>query len=506
MDLINRREFIRDIGAASAAFWFLGSRNVSARADASSRPNIVVFLVDDMGWEDTSEPFYTEVTELNRRYRTPNMEALADEGVKFTQAYASALCSPTRVSLITGLNAARHRVTNWTLRKNISPDPDSKVIAIPEWNVNGLSPTPGVERTVYVKPLPEFLRKAGYRTIHVGKAHWGAKGTPGESPENLGFDVNIAGHAPGGPGSYHGEHNYSAAWRNGDRIWDVPGLEAYHGTETYLSEALTLEANKAVDAAVESKTPFFLYMSHYAVHAPWEKDDRFYQKYKDANLKDSYAVYASMVEGMDKSLGDIRANLKRHGIENDTIILFMSDNGTAKQMPLNLPLRGHKLTPYEGGIRVPMIVKWPGVTQPDSVCNEYVIIEDFFPTILEMAGVESYEQIGGTIDGISFVSLLRGETGGSEDRPLVWHFPHCYDQPPYSVIRQGDWKLIYFHFDQHYELYNIREDISEKNNLYEQRSDIADRLANALRRLLVERKALMPILKKTGQPVPLPGG
>lgn len=505
---MNRRDFLKHTGAiGTAAMLRRASVRIDAMAAAQSRPNIVLFLVDDLGWEDSSEPFYREVTELNRRYHTPNMEKLADEGVKFTQAYASAVCSPTRVSLITGLNAARHRVTNWTLRKNISPDPDRSVMTPPEWNVNGLSPVPGIERTVHVKPLPIFLREAGYRTIHVGKAHWGAEGTPGEEPRNLGFDVNIAGHAAGGPGSYHGEHNYSAAWRSAnseDRIWDVPGLDAYHGTDTNLTEALTLEANKAVDKAVMDKTPFFLYLAHYAVHAPWEEDARFIQKYKEQNLKDTDAVYASMLESMDKSLGDIRVNLKQHGIEDNTIIIFMSDNGAAKQVPLNLPLRGHKLTPYEGGIRVPMMVKWPGVTKAGTICDEAVIIEDFFPSILEMAGVQTYEQIGGKIDGLSYVPLLRGDTGMSKDRPLVWHFPHCYDQPPYSVIRQGDWKLIYFHLDQKYELYNIREDIEEKNDLHENHPDIVQRLANNLRRILIERKAQMPVLKKTGLPVPLP--
>lgn len=503
---MNRRSFLKCAGALGAAAMFPLSRlRNTAIAAAKARPNIIVFLVDDMGWEDTSEPFYKDVTELNRRYRTPSMEALADEGVKFTQAYASALCSPTRVSLVTGLNAARHRVTNWTLRKDTSPDPGSPVIRPPDWNVNGLSPVAGIERTVHVKPLPLFLREAGYRTIHVGKAHWGAKDTPGEDPRNLGFDINIAGHAAGGPGSYHGEHNYSAAWRNEDRIWDVPGLEPYHGTETYLTEALTREANKAVDQAVEAGTPFFLYMAHYAVHAPWEEDQRFCQKYRDAGLKDSEAVYASMVEGMDKSLGDIRANLKRNGIEDNTIIIFMSDNGAAKQVPLNLPLRGHKLTPYEGGIRVPMIVRWPHVTRPGSTCDEPLIIEDFFPSILEMAGARTCEQIGGIVDGVSFVPLLRGDKARSKGRPLVWHYPHCYDQPPYSVIRQGDCKLIYWHADRRYELYNILKDIGENSDLSKSKPRLVRRLANRLRSILIERGAQMPVSKETGLPIPLPG-
>ncbi len=468
-------------------------------------PNIVFFFVDDMGWQDTSEPFYTEVTDLNRRYRTPNMERLADRGMKFTQAYACALCSPTRVSLMTGLNAARHRVTNWTLRRDTSPDPEHPSLAMPNWNVNGLSPVAGVERTVHARTLPMILQEAGYRTIHVGKAHFGADGTAGEDPKNIGFDDNIAGHAGGGPGSYYAKYNFSADWRGGDRIWDVPGLEEYHGSDLYLTEALTVEANRAMEEAVSEEKPFFLYMSHYAIHAPWEKDERYYQKYRDEGLSEFEATYASMIEGMDKSLGDILSNINRLGIEDNTIVLFMTDNGAPKQAPLNKPLRGHKLKAYEGGIRVPLIVKWPGVTESESVCKQPVIIEDLFPTLLEMAGMEERIEMDRTIDGVSFVPLLKGARVGNEDRPLYWHYPHCYDQPPFSAIRRGDWKLIYFYDDQRTELYNLADDIGESQDLFDQRPDVAKELSKVLRKFLLEAEADIPTFKETGKAVPLPG-
>ncbi|MHC4581767.1 MAG: sulfatase, partial [Planctomycetota bacterium] len=426
------------------------------------------------------------------------------EGMKFTQAYACAVCSPTRVSLMTGLNAARHRVTNWTLRRNVSPDPAHKTLRMPHWNVNGLSPVHGVERTIHARTLPMFLREAGYLTIHVGKAHWGAKGTPGEDPLQLGFDIDIAGHAAGGPGSYYGKYNFSAAWRGGDRIWDIPGLEQYHGKDIYLNEALTIEANKTIEKVASENKPFYLYMSHYAIHAPWEKDERFYDKYKKAGLSDFNAAYASMIESMDKSLGDIMAHLKRLKIDSNTIIVFMSDNGAPKQAAPNRPLRGHKLTAYEGGIRVPMIVKWPGVTEPGSICSDQVIIEDIFPTLLEIAGVRHYRQIGDTIDGVSFVPLLKHKTAPVKERPLFWHFPHCYDQPPYSAIRKGDFKLIYFHNDQHFELYNLREDIGESENLAADRADVVRSLAGLLGRFLADCNADMPVIRSTGSAVPLP--
>ena len=240
-------------------------------AQESVKPNIIFFFIDDMGWQDTSVPFYKEKTKLNKIYQTPNMEQMAAEGMKFTQAYACAVCSPSRISLMTGMNAARHQVTNWTLRKDKSPDPAHKKITPPEWNMNGLNLDDTIERTVYATTLPQLLKESGYRTIHVGKAHFGAAGTPGEDPLNLGFDVNIAGHAAGGPGSYYGKYNFSAKWRNGDKIWDIPGLEAYHGQDIYLTEALTIEANKEIDKAVRDSTPFYLYMSHYAIHAPWKR-------------------------------------------------------------------------------------------------------------------------------------------------------------------------------------------------------------------------------------------
>lgn len=221
---------------------------------------------------------------------------------------------------MTGLNAARHRVTNWTLNKNASNDRSHPALAFPAWNVNGLSPQPGIERTVHVRALPAFLREVGYRTIHVGKAHFGAVGTPGSDPRNIGFDVNIGGHAAGGPGSFLGTENFSAAWRNGDRVWDVPHLEPYHEKDVFLTEALTIAANQAVNQALAEGRPFFLYMAHYAVHVPFAVDPRFYQPYRDAGLDHTESMYAAMVEGMDKSLGDILANVERHGLSERTII------------------------------------------------------------------------------------------------------------------------------------------------------------------------------------------
>ena len=201
-------------------------------ADTDKRPNIILFMVDDMGWQDTSLPFWTEKTHYNEAYETPNMERLAKQGVMFTQAYASSVSSPTRCSLFTGANAARHRVTNWTLQKNTSTDrPDDKLTP-PDWNVNGISQVGGTSHTFVGTSFVQLLKNNGYHTIHCGKGHFGAIDTPGESPNHFGFDVNISGHAAGGLASYLGEENYGHT-KDGKptSLMSVPGLEKYWGTE-----------------------------------------------------------------------------------------------------------------------------------------------------------------------------------------------------------------------------------------------------------------------------------
>jgi arylsulfatase A-like enzyme len=482
-------------------------------AEESAHPNIVLFLVDDMGWQDTSVPFHTETTDFNRRYRTPNMERLAAAGMKFIQAYACSVCSPTRISLMTGLNAARHRVTNWTLRKNATNDRKHRTLEFPKWNVNGLSPVAGIERTIHAKALPAYLREAGYRTIHAGKAHFGAIGTPGADPRAIGFDVNVGGHAAGGPGSFLGTQNFSAVWRKGDKVWDVPGLQKYHGQDVFLTEALTREANRAVDQAVADRQPFFLYLAHYAVHVPFAEDRRFYESYREAGLDHTEAMYAAMVEGMDKSLGDVLANVKRHGLERNTVVLFMSDNGGLSahgrggpRHSHNKPLSSGKGSAHEGGVRVPMIVHWPGVTKAASICAQPVIIEDFFPTVLELAGITGAKQIGGKMDGRSFTRLLRGGSDQvRESRPLIWHFPNNWGpQGPgigaSSAIRQGDWKLIHYYEDRRFELFNLADDLGEQANLAAARPEIRQRLAKNLGGYLQSVGAQFPIDRKTGRP------
>ena len=478
-------------------------------------PNIVLFLVDDMGWQDTSVPFWTEKTAFNAFYSTPNMERLAKEGMKFTQAYATPVCSPTRVSLMTGMNAARHRVTNWTLEKDsikgMEKNHDSLIF--PEWNVNGLSPVTGDSKAVHAMPLAQALQDVGYFTIHSGKAHLGAIGTLGEDPLNLGFNINIAGHAAGAPESYLGTENFGNG-KEGKEIWAVPGLEKYHGKDIFLTEAITQEALIAMDSAVVGEQPFFLYMSHYAIHTPIMGDDRYLQKYLDKGIDSTEAKYASMIEGMDKSLGDIMNYLERKKIDDNTIILFMSDNGGLSAHARggdphthNAPLSSGKGSMHEGGIREPMLVKWPEITKPESISAHQVIIEDFYPTILEMAGIDSLNTVQ-KVDGQSFAPVLKGETYDGV-RPLFWHYPNEWGPSgpgigAASTVRKGDWKFIYYHADRRMELFNLEEDIGETKNLMAANKEKAVELASSLTNHLKSVNAQMPTDKETGKIVEYP--
>ena len=485
--------------------------------EPDNRPNILLFMVDDMGWQDTSLPFWTEKTPLNERYHTPNMERLAGEGKMFTQAYASSVSSPTRVSLMTGMNASRHRVTNWTLHKNTSPDRKSEILEFPAWNVNGICQAPNIPLTYQVTALPQILKDNGYHTIHCGKAHFGAIDTPGENPHHLGFEVNIAGHAAGGPASYLGEDNFgNRTDGQASSVFAIPGLENYWGTETFATEALTIESIKALDKAKKLGQPFFLYMSHYAIHVPLDKDMRFYQKYREQGLSENEAAYASLIAGMDKSLGDLMDWLEANSLSDNTIILFMSDNGGlsasgVRDKPLhthNAPLNSGKGSAYEGGVREPMIVKWPGKVTPKTKSNEFVIIEDFFPSILEMAQVKEYKTLQ-PIDGVSFTQLLTEDGAKASPRNLYWNFPNLWGATgpgigPTCTIRSQDWKLIYYYKTGEKELFNIAEDIGETKNMAAQNPAITLKLSKDLGEHLRTVDAQRPSFKATGEPCPWP--
>lgn len=494
----------------------------SLSADSVTRPNILLFLVDDMGWQDTSEPFWQDTTVKNRLYHTPNMERLCDVGMKFTAAYTSPVSSPSRVSLMTGMTPAAHRVTNWTLRKNQGPDPKSDVLEWPAWHVNGIAAEPGYENTTYVTPLPQILRDNGYHTIHVGKAHFGAIGTPGADPRTLGFDVNVAGHAAGGLASYFGERNFGNVVGAAEQSpFAVPGLEKYWGQDIFVTEALTLEAKKQIDSALTLDKPFFLYMSHYAVHVPLNCDARYYQKYKNMGMDDDQAAYCALIEGMDKSLGDLMDHLKTRRVDKNTIIIFLSDNGGLSIYPRggapatqNFPLRSGKGAPTEGGVRVPMIVSQPGVTDNGSNCATPVAVHDLMPTVLEMAKVGTYKSVQ-RVEGVSIMPLIKGylPTRSYAVRPIISHFPNQWDATgdcigAFSSIRKGDWKLIYYYATGKTMLFNIHDDIFEiiDHGASSSKAELRKRLAKQLTYELKRAKAQVSKLRATGNWCSYPDG
>lgn len=520
---LDRRDFIRAC-SAGLGLGMLAGRPAMA-APSRQRPNIILFLVDDMGWQDTSVPFWEKETPFNRHYRTPNMERLARQGVCFTQAYAHTVCSPTRTSIMTGWNPARHHVTNWTL----NPDQDtSKGWSPRNWNLRGLQPD-------HIT-LPKLLRDAGYMTIHCGKAHWGARGTSGEDPKNLGFDVNIAGHAAGAPGSYQGLQDFGNAPENENRRpWAVPGLEAYHGQDIHLSDALTLEASAALEQAVAAEKPFYLYMAHYAVHTPIEPHNRFVEHYEGRNYPETdigipiqEAQYASMVEGMDASLGALLDKVETLDVAESTLVIFTSDNGglsahgrgtSPRGTELNThnwPLRAGKGSAYEGGIRVPLIAAWAKPCKDNAFQQQLqipqgaqskhpVISEDLFPTLLGIGEACDGLPEAYPLDGQDFRHHLCQPQETSE-RPLYFHYPHEWGPQgpgyePHSALRIGNWKVIYFYAGRRWELYNVHRDIGEEHNFAEEYPARLEHLARQLKEGLEALGAQWPVNKATGEEV-----
>jgi arylsulfatase A-like enzyme len=480
-----------------------------------NKKNIIVFLVDDMGWQDTSVPFWDKRTAFNDLYRTPNMERLAKRGMKFSNAYANPVCTPTRVSLATGMNEARHRITNWTnVKKDTPTDYPDSLLTPPNWNHNGLSTAPGIANTVVATPLPMLLKQAGYFNIHCGKAHFSPYGTPASNPINIGFDVNIAGSAAGHPGSFLAKDSYRS--NPNDTLWAVRGLDKYIEQGLNLTEALTREAIATLEANKNNGKPFFLHMSHYAVHIPLSKDDRFYQYYIDKGVSDTEARYAALVEGMDKSLGDLMDYLDKEGITDDTYILFLSDNGGLSLTPQrggkahtqNLPLKQGKGSLYEGGIRIPMLVAGPGIA-PSSTTKQYVGIDDIFPTIMEFAGQKKYKTIQ-TVDGKSMVPFLKDANKMDSEKVLLWHYPNNWTSVNLkgiswgTALRKGNFKLIYFHKYQTMELYDLSNDIGEEHDLAAKNPSKVMELAKLMTKELKSKNALMPSFKKDGKQVPWP--
>lgn len=459
----------------------------------SNQLNFVFILADDLGWSDLN-CYGSEV------YQTPNIDQLAEEGMKFTNSYAACtVCSPTRASIMTGKYPARLNLTNWISGHNFL---DTK-LREPEWT-QYLSLK---ETTIAAR-----LKKEGYKTAHIGKWHLGNKQY---FPEKHGFDINIAGCDWGTPA----EGYFSP--------WQIPTLEDEIKGK-YLTDHLT---DSAIDFIKNNKKEnFFLYLSFYAVHIPLEakreQEEKFgkiigyipesdehqkprkeiLEKYKDKidpEKKQINATYAAMIYNMDECVGKIIKTLEKQGIMDNTVIIFTSDNGGLSHkfgehinITDNFPLRAGKGSAYEGGLRVPLIIKWPGLTEAKSLCDEPVSTIDFLPTIL--ADFTDEKESWKNIDGKNIKPLLEGSKENFARKSLYWHYPHYHpgSMAPHSVIRCGYWKLICYYEDDKLELYNLKEDIGEHNNLAEEKTEKTNDLLQALNDWLNEVEAQKPIARQ----------
>jgi arylsulfatase A-like enzyme len=456
----------------------LNARIVHAQGPSAERLNIIFILIDDLGWRDVG--CYGNMT-----YDTPNVDRLASQGMRFTDGYAACnCCSPTRASIMTGKYPARLHLTDWI--------PGSTFAWAKLRSPNWTKYLPLKEVTI-----AEALKPAGYVAGHVGKWHLGDEPY---RPEMQGFDFNFGGCAKGSPGSYFFPY----------RIPVIP--EGEEGE--FLTERLTEEALKFIET--NRNRPFFLHFSHYTVHTPIQAKKEVIAKYRARGLPATgatNATFAAMVESMDQSVGRVMAKLEELGIDDRTVIFFMSDNGgVARQIAsspdqqkqakhcfattTNAPLREGKGSPYEGGSREPWIVKWPGVVEPGTTCGVPVTSVDFYPTILEIAGAPGVGEH--VVDGMSIVPLLKQQVETLHRKAIYWHYPH-YNMAgeagvrPHGIVRSGAYKLIEYYEDGRAELYDLDSDIGETNDLAARMPEKVEELRKMLHEWLGSVDAQMPV-------------
>lgn len=416
------------------AFSLAAGETTSQAAEASRSPNIILILADDLGWTDLG-------CQGSKYYRTPNLDRLASEGVRFTNAYAACtVCSPTRAAVLTGQYPARLHITDWIAGHK---RPFAK-LSVPEWTMH--LPT---DKTT----IAEVLRGCGYSTLSIGKWHLGEEQY---GPLAHGFQTNIGGNDRGQPPSYFFPYE-----RNNLKL---PGLEKGKEGE-YLNDRLTDEALRWIE---QQKSPFFVYFPHYAVHTPLQAPaasiEETTQRLQPGNPQQN-PTYAAMIENLDQNVGRLLEKLKEWKLAENTIVIFTSDNGglTLRDVTSNLPLRVGKGSAYEGGVRVPLIVRYPAAIKP-AVNDTPVISVDLFPTLAHFGGAEPSQPL--TVDGLNLSGLLtKGEKLAARD--LYWHYPHYHPggATPYSAVRSSDWRLVEFFEDNRLELYDLKNDVSEKIDL-----------------------------------------
>ncbi len=483
---MKRRDFLKTLGQGTAVS-ILPSFQFCKINRTFQKPNFLFILVDDLGWADLG-------CYGSKFYESPNIDKLASQGMRFTNAYAgSPVCSPTRASIMTGKHPARLNITDWI------PGDRPK-------NRKLLGPTINNELPLEEITIAEALRGAGYKTFFAGKWHLGSEGF---YPEDQGFDINKGGFSRGSPPG-----GYYSPYKN-PKLQDGPEDE-------YLPDRLTDESIRFLEShrsssASKKEQPFMLFLSFYTVHTPIQASKRHIEKFQKkldqlertaeksfkqeregwTKLIQNNPDYASMIYAMDENIGRILKKMDELSLTEETVVIFMSDNGGLSTLgrqwspTSNVPLRAGKGWCYEGGIREPMIIKAPGVTSVGSVCDIPVVSMDFYPTILELAGIEQITDQH--VDGLSLKSVLSGKDL-LDRKSLFWHYPHYHGSKwiPGSAIREGDWKLIKFYEDDKLELYNLKDDLSEKNDLSEVYPEKLLELSAKLNNYLKECDAKMP--------------
>ncbi|MEQ1829500.1 MAG: sulfatase [Pirellula sp.] len=441
-------------------------------------PNIVLILADDLGWSDLG-CYGADLHE------TPNLDRLASEGVRFTQAYAMSVCSPTRSTLLTGYHAARIPITIWAEGSKNSPANRSWVQA------KSLHDLPHDRVTIATK-----LRQAGYATASIGKWHLGEAS---HFPETHGFDVSVAGNHWGATQSFFWP--YRGTGRFGNEFRYVPNLE-YGKPGEYLTDRLTDEAIRFIEHSKDH--PFFLYLAHYAPHTPIEapqSDTEYFESKIKPGMKHRNATYAAMIKRLDDGVGRIMQHLKQLQLDKNTIVIFTSDNGgyigtdrrSGQSVPVtnNSPLRSGKGSLYEGGIRVPLIVRFPTATPENTVCTQPVALTDLATTLLKLGGTASKDLEG--LDGLDLSGLLESPNLQLSRESLYFHYPHYYESTtPVGAIRSRQWKLLEYFEDNRVELYDLEKDPIESRNLADELPDEAKRLLAKLQQWRTDIKAEMP--------------
>ena len=475
-------------------------QGVASVSAAETRPNVIFFLVDDMGWMDSS-PYGSTF------YKTPAMERLAKSSVRFTNAYsASPLCSPSRASIMSGQYPARHGITAALGHMPVKPDD-------PDYNREKLMSTPALQLPTsrkFLAPdqytLAEAFREAGYRTGFVGKWHLGL--APECWPENQGFEFSFHGAPDPGPPSYFSPYKFKSG-----TVTDGPAGE-------YITDRATDEALRYIHTG--DGRPFFLCLWHWAVHVPFQAKTaatEYFRNHPDPQGKQRSPTMAAMIQSMDASLGRLLDDLERTGLDKNTIIVFTSDNGglTHKEVEIdggvpptsNLPLRSGKASLFEGGSRVPALIRWPGVTDSGRVSEAVITGIDYYPTLLEMCGIPKNSKQ--TLDGVSLVPALKG--GALERKEVFCFFPHNFTEysPAGAWVRQGDWKLIEVFYisdlwPEKYLLYNLKDDLGETRNLAAEYPERTAGMAAELKRHYMTLCDRPPIPNPDFDPATLPVG